>query len=37
LEAGYRVFGTVRQPEAPAEFEAIKPGKAVARVLDVTK
>jgi NAD(P)-dependent dehydrogenase (short-subunit alcohol dehydrogenase family) len=36
LNAGYRVIGTVRKPEAIAEFEAIKPGAAFARVLDVT-
>ncbi len=36
LEAGYRVVGTVRQPPAAAEFEAIQPGEAIARVLDVT-
>jgi NAD(P)-dependent dehydrogenase (short-subunit alcohol dehydrogenase family) len=36
LEAGHKVLGTVRKLEAVAEFEAIKPGYAVARVLDVT-
>jgi NAD(P)-dependent dehydrogenase (short-subunit alcohol dehydrogenase family) len=36
LDAGYRVVGTVRKAEAVAEFEAIKPGQAIARVLDVT-
>jgi NAD(P)-dependent dehydrogenase (short-subunit alcohol dehydrogenase family) len=36
LNAGYRVIGTVRKPEAIAEFEAIKPGAAFAQVLDVT-
>ncbi|WP_213806306.1 oxidoreductase [Granulicella sp. dw_53] len=36
LEAGHRVVGTVRKPEAVAEFEAIKPGEAFGRVLDVT-
>lgn len=35
LAAGHRVVGTVRQETARAEFEALKPGKAFARVLDV--
>ena len=37
LEANYRVFGTVRKPEAVGEFEQLKPGAAFARVLDVTE
>jgi NAD(P)-dependent dehydrogenase (short-subunit alcohol dehydrogenase family) len=36
LKAGYTVVGTVRKQGAVAEFEAIQPGKALARVLDVT-
>ncbi|HEY0309414.1 MAG TPA: oxidoreductase [Acidobacteriaceae bacterium] len=36
LASGYSVIGTVRKPEAATEFEAIKPGAAFARVLDVT-
>jgi NAD(P)-dependent dehydrogenase (short-subunit alcohol dehydrogenase family) len=36
LEAGYTVAGTVRRAEAAAEFEAMQPGRAFARVLDVT-
>jgi NAD(P)-dependent dehydrogenase (short-subunit alcohol dehydrogenase family) len=35
LAAGHRVVGTVRQDEARAGFEALKPGEAFARVLDV--
>jgi NAD(P)-dependent dehydrogenase (short-subunit alcohol dehydrogenase family) len=35
LEAGYTVVGTVRKPEAAAEFEALHPGRAFGRVLDV--
>jgi NAD(P)-dependent dehydrogenase (short-subunit alcohol dehydrogenase family) len=37
LEAGFRVVGTVRKPEAAREFEQLKPGGAFARVLDVTE
>ncbi len=36
LASGYNVIGTVRKPEAVTEFEAIHPGAAFARVLDVT-
>ncbi len=36
LNAGYTVVGTVRKHEALAEFENIAPGRAFARVLDVT-
>lgn len=36
LEAGFRVVGTVRKPEAALEFEQLKPGAAFARTLDVT-
>jgi NAD(P)-dependent dehydrogenase (short-subunit alcohol dehydrogenase family) len=35
LEAGYTVVGTVRKSEAVAEFQALRPGKSLARVLDV--
>jgi NAD(P)-dependent dehydrogenase (short-subunit alcohol dehydrogenase family) len=35
LNAGYKVVGTVRKPEAVVEFEALKPGQAYAYVLDV--
>ena len=35
LEAGYKVVGTVRNREAAAEFEAGKPGRSIARVLDL--
>jgi NAD(P)-dependent dehydrogenase (short-subunit alcohol dehydrogenase family) len=35
LEAGYTVVGTVRKAEAAAEFEALRPGDAYGRVLDV--
>jgi NAD(P)-dependent dehydrogenase (short-subunit alcohol dehydrogenase family) len=35
LEAGYTVVGTVRKSETVAEFEALLPGKSLARVLDV--
>jgi NAD(P)-dependent dehydrogenase (short-subunit alcohol dehydrogenase family) len=35
LDAGYKVVGTVRKPEAALEFEALRPGQAHARVLDV--
>ncbi len=36
LEAGFKVVGTVRKPEAALEFEQLKPGAAFARILDVT-
>jgi NAD(P)-dependent dehydrogenase (short-subunit alcohol dehydrogenase family) len=36
LDAGHRVVGTVRKPDAVADFESIKPGQAIAKVLDVT-
>ncbi len=36
LAEGHRVVGTVRRAEASAEFEALAPGRAFARVLDVT-
>jgi NAD(P)-dependent dehydrogenase (short-subunit alcohol dehydrogenase family) len=36
LAKGYRVVGTVRNEAAKAEFEALKPGDAFARLLDVT-
>ncbi len=36
LKAGYTVVGTVRKPEAAADFEAILPASSLARVLDVT-
>ncbi len=36
LNAGYRVVGTVRSPEAIPAFEAQAPGRAYARLLDVT-
>jgi NAD(P)-dependent dehydrogenase (short-subunit alcohol dehydrogenase family) len=36
LEANFRVVGTVRQEKAAHEFEQIKPGAAIARILDVT-
>lgn len=36
LAEGHRVVGTVRQAEAVAGFEAQAPGRAFARVLDVT-
>ncbi len=36
LAAGHRVAGTIRNPQARAEFEAIAPGRAKAIVLDVT-
>lgn len=36
LDAGYKVVGTVRKQEAANEFESIAPGRAFARVLDVT-
>lgn len=36
LAAGHRVVGTVRSVQAVEAFEALAPGRAVARVLDVT-
>jgi len=36
LAKGYRVVGTVRSADAKAAFEALKPGQAFGRVLDVT-
>ncbi|WP_409474119.1 oxidoreductase [Streptomyces sp. HC307] len=36
LEAGHAVVGTVRAPDHAAAFEQIAPGRAHARVLDVT-
>jgi NAD(P)-dependent dehydrogenase (short-subunit alcohol dehydrogenase family) len=36
LAKGYRVVGTVRNEAARVEFEALKPGHAFARLLDVT-
>jgi NAD(P)-dependent dehydrogenase (short-subunit alcohol dehydrogenase family) len=36
LAAGHRVVGTARQASALASFEALAPGRAVARRLDVT-
>ncbi|WP_067664466.1 oxidoreductase [Nocardia miyunensis] len=36
LEAGHRVCGTVRKPDDAAAFEALAPGRAYARLLDVT-
>ncbi len=36
LAKGYRVVGTVRNAAAKAAFEALKPGQAFARLLDVT-
>jgi NAD(P)-dependent dehydrogenase (short-subunit alcohol dehydrogenase family) len=36
LDAGHRVVGTVREAEAVAAFEALAPGRAHARLLDVT-
>ena len=35
LSAGHRVVGIVRRPEQVAEFEALEPGLAFARVLDI--
>ncbi len=37
LEAGFKVAGTVRKPEAALEFEQLQPGAAFARTLDVTE
>lgn len=36
LQAGHRVIGTVRSEPARHDFEALAPGKAFARLLDVT-
>lgn len=36
LDAGYIVVGTVRKQESVAEFESMRPGFSVGRVLDVT-
>ncbi len=36
LNAGYKVVGTVRKQEAVSDFERLEPGKAIARILDVT-
>jgi NAD(P)-dependent dehydrogenase (short-subunit alcohol dehydrogenase family) len=36
LAKNYRVVGTVRSEAAKAEFEALKPGQAFGRLLDVT-
>ncbi|MGW2349862.1 oxidoreductase [Actinacidiphila glaucinigra] len=36
LGAGHRVIGTVRRPDQVAGFEALAPGRATGRVLDVT-
>ncbi|WP_426231671.1 oxidoreductase [Pararhizobium sp. DWP3-4] len=36
LAAGHRVVGTVRKEEALAEFEALAPGQAFGKLLDVT-
>lgn len=35
LAAGHRVVGTVRNAQAVPDFEALRPGRAFARVLDV--
>ncbi|PRY39050.1 SDR family NAD(P)-dependent oxidoreductase [Umezawaea tangerina] len=35
VSAGHRVVGIVRRPEQVAEFEALDPGLAFARVLDI--
>jgi NAD(P)-dependent dehydrogenase (short-subunit alcohol dehydrogenase family) len=35
LEAGHQVVGTVRKPEDVATFEALLPGRALGRQLDV--
>jgi NAD(P)-dependent dehydrogenase (short-subunit alcohol dehydrogenase family) len=35
LHVGHRVVSTVRLPEQVAEFEALEPGRAFARVLDI--
>jgi NAD(P)-dependent dehydrogenase (short-subunit alcohol dehydrogenase family) len=36
LEAGFKVVGTVRKQDDAARFEALSPGHAIAKVLDVT-
>lgn len=36
LQAGHTVVGTVRKQADAAEFEQLKPGKSLARILDVT-
>ena len=36
LADGHRVVGTARSPEAASTFEALRPGRAFARQLDVT-
>ncbi|GAB7067217.1 oxidoreductase [Mycobacterium hodleri] len=36
LDAGHDVVGTVRRPEDAAAFESLSPGRARARLLDVT-
>ena len=36
LEAGHRVVGTLRDPEAANQFHALAPGRSNARLLDVT-
>jgi NAD(P)-dependent dehydrogenase (short-subunit alcohol dehydrogenase family) len=36
LDAGHQVVGTVRRPEDVATFESLAPGRALARLLDVT-
>jgi NAD(P)-dependent dehydrogenase (short-subunit alcohol dehydrogenase family) len=36
LEAGHEVVGTVRKPDDATDFESLSPGRAHARVLDVT-
>lgn len=36
LAAGHRVVGTVRSEQARREFEALAPGEATGRILDVT-
>lgn len=36
LDAGHRVIGTVRSAEDASAFEAMRPGRAIARQLDVT-
>jgi NAD(P)-dependent dehydrogenase (short-subunit alcohol dehydrogenase family) len=36
LDAGHRVIGTVRRPDDASAFEALSPGRAHARLLDVT-
>lgn len=37
LERGDRVVGTLRKPEQQAEFEALAPGRAYARLLDLAR